>query len=431
MENLAENQLSRLVAHRLDGFDAGPGAVYPNYHGFALNNIPAAACHWLGVPLFGDPPLDDEILALHPRTYRHVILLVIDGLGWDMLAETLARASTEDGYAVWPEIAERGALVPLTSISPSTTAAALTTFWTGRAPGAHGVMAYEVWLKEYGVIANMILQSPASFRGDVGSLQRAGFDPQTFLPAPTLGPHLARHGVQLAAFQHRSIARSGLSTMLLPGVDVHPFHSLSDLFVSLEAMLDARSNERGFTYIYWGELDEHAHRFGPRDRRVSLELASFSRQLETFLERRRPATGGDTLLLITADHGHLPTPRRPQYELRSHPDLLDCLVMIPSGEARLPFVYLRPGAEERFLRYLEHTWPGEFLAVPSAQAARSGLFGPGESYRRTADRIGDYLVIPQGEAYWWFGSHDNLLLGRHGGLSRTEMLVPFLSLEIS
>lgn len=426
MRNLVPMLLPRLEAHRLDGLDAGPEALYPFYHGYSLANIPSSICHWLGIPGFGTPALAADIVDLYPQKFQHVILCVVDGMGLNTLQHTLELAQMNLDYAAWAEIAREGALAPLTSIAPSTTAAALTTFWTGRPPAEHGVMAYEVWLKEYGLIANMILHSPTSYIGELDSLRRAGFHPESFLPVPTLGTHLASHGVRAYGFQHHTIAHSGLSAMLMNGVEINPFRSLSDLWVSLSALLDATHAEQNYIYIYWGDLDEHSHRFGPDDPRVALELAAFSRQLAYFLRERRARNRQDTLLLVTADHGHISTPRRADYELRRHPRLLDCLVMMPSGEARFPFVYLRPGREEAFLRYLEETWPGQFLPIPSTQALASGLFG-GSPYDRVPDRIGDYVIIPQGDAYWWFGSRDNPLLGRHGGLSRTEMLVPFLS----
>lgn len=430
MQNLLPVLLPRIESARLAGLDTGAGTIAPQYDGCALNNLPGSICRWLGAPAFGDRPLVNEILDQHGQVFQHVILLLVDGMGLNTLEGVLQRADHERDLAVWGEIASQGALAPLTSIVPSTTSAALTTLWTGRAPAAHGVVGYEVWLKEYGMIANMILHAPASYAGDVGSLSRAGFDPQTFLPTPTLGPHLKASGVQVNAFQHHSIVRSGLSTMLMTGVDVQPFRSLGDLWVSLQALLDSQADQRSYTYIYWGDLDEHEHRYGTADARVALEFANFSRQLGYFVRQHKSRARGDTLLLITADHGHLDTPRQARYELRGHPDLQECLVMSPSGEARLPFAFLRPGREEQFLRYLEAAWPGEFLAVPSAQAVEAGLFGSSERYSRLIERIGDYVVIPQGSAYWWFAARDNPLLGRHGGMSRTEMLVPLLSLVL-
>ena len=432
MRDLVPVLLPRIESHRLNGLNAGPEAIYPYYDGLSLANLPASVCHWLGVPPLagpsgGAPALVSEILDLFPRSFQHVILLVVDGMGLNTLQEALRLAGPDGDYAAWAGLAGEGVLAPLTSVVPSTTAAALTSLWTGAAPANHGIVGYEVWLKEYGMIANMIFQSPASFTGDVGSLQRAGFDARTFLPVPTLGPHLVQNGVRPYAFQHQSIARSGLSTMLFPGVDVNPFKSLSDLWVTLEGLLESGGKERNYIYIYWGELDEHSHRFGPGDPRVSLELASFSHQMAYIIRALRARGRGDTLLLVTADHGHIFTPRQAEYELRNHPRLLDMLVMLPSGEARLPFAYLRPGQDAAFLDYLETTWRGQFLAAPSQQAIQSGLFGARGRYERLPERVGDYVIFPQAPAYWWFGSRDNPLLGRHGGLSRTEMLIPLVA----
>lgn len=428
MRDLLPTLLPRIERHRLNGLDAGPDTIYPYYDGLSLVNIPASVCHWLGAPANNSArPLTADILELYPRTFQHVILLVVDGMGLNTMQQALRLAESDADYAVWGDLAADGALAPLTSIVPSTTAAALTSLWTGVAPAAHGVVGYEVWLKEYGMIANMIYHSPASFTGDIGSLQKSGFDPKNFLPTPTLGPHLVRQGVKPYAFQHMAIARSGLSTMLQPGVEVMPFRSQSDLWVTLDTLLDSTENERNYMYIYWGDLDEHSHRFGPQDPRVSLELTSFSRQLAYIIRKRRARGRQDTLLLVTADHGHIFTPQQPEYELRNHPALNDMLVMLPSGEARLPFAYLRPGREADFQSYLQTAWDGQFLAAPSQLAIQAGLFGEGEVYARLPERVGDFVILPRAPAYWWFGSRDNPLLGRHGGLSRVEMLTPLLS----
>ena len=104
-------------------------------------------------------------------------------------------------------LVRRGTLGALTSVVPSTTSAALTSLWTGRSPAEHGVLGYEVFLKEYGLVANMITHAPASYEGEVGSLQHAGFDPESFLPVPTIGPHLAAAGIESHAFLHAKDCR--------------------------------------------------------------------------------------------------------------------------------------------------------------------------------------------------------------------------------
>jgi hypothetical protein len=441
MRNLVPQLLPLLESHRLDGLDAGPQAVYPLYEGFSLANLPASICHWLGIPGAGMPALDGSILDLWQQSFQNVILLVIDGMGLNTFELALRRATEEASLSVWGEMANAGAgknasvtastesaLVALTSMCPSTTSTVLTTLWTGCTPAQHGVLGYEMWLKEYNLIANMILHSPASYTNDPGSLRRAGFDPQTFLSVPVIGPHLAAHGVRPYAFLHHTIAKSGLSTMLLAGAESIPFRSLSDLWVSLDHLLETKRAEQKYIYLYWADLDEHSHRYGPQDERVAQELEAFSLHLGHFIRQQRAHARGNTLLLITADHGHISTPPHPDFDLRRHAELQRCLVMSPSGEARLPLVFLRNGYAAQFLEYIQKTWQGQFRAIPSAQAIAAGLFGPGNRDARLPDRAGDYVVLPQENAYWWFGQQDNLLLGRHGGLTRTEMIVPLFSM---
>jgi len=416
--------LSPLENHRLEGLDAGKTAIYPFYEGRSICSLPSSICHWLGVPGLGFPPLMEDLLGSISGTFQHVILVVVDALGWNQWLQMLKNPDEM-------EICALELMAPITSIAPSTTAAALTTLWTGMPPAVHGVVGYEVWLKEFGVVANMILHSAASFVGDVGGLRRAGFQPETFLPVPTLGTHLMAHGVHPYAFQPLAISRSGLSTMLMSQTQVVPYQNLSDLWVSLEKTLIQREDEKVFSYVYWGDLDELSHRFGPQDERIPLEFALFSRMFARFYTRMHQCKHPRTLYLLTADHGQVSTPPAVEYDLREHPQLMDCLALPPTGESRMTYLFVHPGKEQFLMDYVEQTWPGCFIMLPAAQVIASGLLGSGSMHPRLNDRMGDWIVFPQKSgAYWWWANKENLLNGRHGGLTRDEMLVPLLGLEI-
>ena len=305
MPDLSPSLLPRLRAHRLPDLDLGEDVLYPNYGGYSLLNLPSGICRLLKIPAWGAPPLADEYLAACGPEVRRVILLVMDGLGWEMLTRYLQLGLGRAWAGRLPE----AAFGPLTSISPSTTSAALTTLWTGASPAEHGIVGYEVWLREYGVVANMILHAPMSFAGDIGGLRRAGFQPEIFLPSPVLSPHLLSYGVQPYAFMHASIARSGLSSMHLREATVVPFRNPGDLWVSLRDLLNERPRERQYVYAYWGDLDELSHRYGPDDERVGLEFDAFSAVFEqAFLKGLTPEARRDTLLILTADHGFVSHP---------------------------------------------------------------------------------------------------------------------------
>jgi len=430
MPNLVSSILPKLEAHRLPNLDTGLRTFHPYYEGYSLANIPASVCHWLGAPPFGIQPLANEILGAFPGPFQHVILLLVDGLGLNRFRQILRAGKEQNGRAdLWNRLMAEATLLPLTSIVPSTTTAALTTLWTGRTPAEHGVVGYEMWLKEYNLSANMITHAPASFQGEVGSLRKAGFDPATFLPSPTLGPHLAANGVQTYAFQHMSIAHSGLSTMLLPQAHVYPYRTLSDLWVTLPAHQKSHAGERMYTYIYWGELDELSHRFGPDNERTELEFANFTYLVGHFLNELKGGRG-ETLFLMTADHGHLYTPKYATFDLRSHPELASCLHMLPSGESRFAYLFIKPGREQKIRDYLEQALPGRFVLLASETVRQAGLLGSGRPHPGLADRMGDYVLIAQDEAYLWWAEKENPMLGRHGGLSPIEMQIPLFGMVI-
>jgi predicted AlkP superfamily pyrophosphatase or phosphodiesterase len=424
MPDLTSALLPRLLSHRLPGLDLGGRYVYPHYSGYSLLNLTASICQALGAPLPGAVPLEADALPASGKTFRKVVLLVVDGLGLEAFRRHLGTSGS-----VWAELLPGAALAPLTSLAPSTTSAVLTTLWTGASPLQHGIIGYEVWLREYGIVANMIVHAAATASGDVGSLKRSGFAPETFLPVTQLGIHLAAQGVKVHAWMPAALARSGLSTMQMAQAHIYPYRTISDLWISLADRLAEPTEERLYAYAYWPDLDTLSHVFGPQDDRLNADLELFSYAARRyFFDRLGPDGLKDTLFLLTADHGMISTIPQPHYDLRNHPHLAEMLHLQPTGETRLAYLYPRPGSEGEVQEYMEKAWPREFDFVHTRQAVASGLFGPGEATPTVLSRIGDLIAIARGQSYLWWANKENHLYGRHGGLSPEEMLVPLFSL---
>jgi hypothetical protein len=423
--------LSFLQNHRLPGLDLGDKAVYPAYQGYSILNIPASLCHFLGILAMGQKTgagsLGPEILSPLESDYQRVILVLMDALAFHRLERWM-----QDGTApIWKQLSRDGLLSPLTSIVPSTTSAALTSLWTGRPAAAHGITGYEMWLKEYGVVANTILHTPSAFQNDADGLERAGFKAEEFLSTPTLGPHLTSQGVKPYILMHKSIAHSGLSRMLFQGTDFQAFYSAADLWINLRYLLDSKPGEKLYAWVYWSEVDHFGHIYGPDDERTAAEFSNFSLAFERlFLSHLSPAARHKTLLILTADHGQITTPSNPHYELRNHPNFLRRLHMYPTGENRLAYLYVRPGQYEAVREYIERVWPNQFILLESAYALEKGLFGPGDVHVSLFDRLGDLCILARQDAYLWWAAKDNPLAGRHGGMSSDEMLVPFLAVPL-
>ena len=428
MPDLTPRLLPQLEAHRIPELDLPAEFIQPKYDGGSILNLPATLCRLFDVPELGSAgPLDDALLsplADMAEGADRVVMVLMDALALHRL-----RSWIEDGTApLWDRLAGEGFLAPLTSILPSTTSTALPTLWSGLSPAEHGMVGYELWLREYGVVANMITHSP--FRVP-GRLEEAGFDPATALPGPTLGARLAEGGVKSYAFQHYTIANSGLSRLFLKDSEVKPFGSAAELMTNLKALLETGEGGKRFVGVYWGGVDHLSHVYGPDDARPALEFVHFSRALEDFLiDRLSPETRRRTLLLLAADHGQIHTPKDPFYDLGSHGSLARRLQMHPTGENRLAYFYIRPGQAEAVREYLDRTFMGRFVQFDPGFAIEKGLFGPGAPHPRVRDRMGDLAAAPLGDAYLWWGDEESPIFGRHGGMMPEEMLVPFVAVRL-
>jgi hypothetical protein len=426
MNDLTQKYISDLLDYKIKNLDLGRDALHPAYENQSLLNVPSTLCDWFSAPSLPHPTLGLTELNDLADGCQQIILVLIDAVSHKRFQEWISRIDLEFQSAL-----QDSYLFPLTSIVPSTTCTVLTTLWTGRTPAEHGILGYELFLREYGLIANMITHSPASFEGRSGLLYQAGFQPETALPVPTLGTHLSKAGVEVFALLSSQIHNSGLSRMYYPSVDTYGFRTQTDLWIQVRHLAEMKLTKPRLIWVYYGIVDNYSHLYGPDSEQAEAEFISFLNTMyRIFLSKHLGNTHQKTLLMVLSDHGQLHTPKNPHYDLSNHPTLIDRLHMPPTGENRLAYLYPRPGQSEAVQEYIASTWPGMFQIIPASHALENGLFGPGEPTREARSRIGDYLVISQGDAYLWWSPKPNPLLGRHGGLSEEEMVVPLLAMRL-
>jgi hypothetical protein len=427
MTDLSPQILPLIKQHKIKDLPLVEDFIHPYYEGFSLVNIPGTVAKLLGAPGFGKPPLDESIIGHLEESYEKVVLLLVDAMGYDLFQ----KMKEPNRNLIWGRYSDQAVYSPITSICPSTTASALSTLWTGEGPATHGIIGYEMWAKEYGMIINNILHSAASARGDTGGLSRSGFDPNAFIRKPLLGSYLRAHGIQPTTFIHSRIANSGLSVMQMEDVNLRTFVDEADLCISLADYINSNRGVREYIYVYYSDVDTLMHRYSADNKRVSLQFEAFSSLFERALMDNLSASAAeDVLLILLADHGSIATPVYPRYDLANHPELVDMLVMQPTCENRLAFFYIKPGKIDAVTAYFERTWPGEFDLLDPDAALESGLFGEPPFNKNARDRLGNLIAAAKGDAYLWWAPKPNPMAGRHGGLSAGEMIVPFYALPM-
>ncbi len=324
---------------------------------------------------------------------RQVVLLVVDGLGWEQLAERPGRAPTLDSAAK----------VALTSVAPSTTAAALTSLTTGLAPAAHGVVGYR--LQHDGEVLNVLAWRLG--RRDA----RQSLPPATLQPNPTFPGDGPTPVVSRAEY-----AQTGFTAAHLGSAALHGWSTPSGLTVEVSRLVAAGAP---FVYAYYDGIDRVAHARGLGEH-YDAELAFVDRLVGDLLE----ALGSGVALVVTADHGQVDV--GPSVEVLG-PELMEGVTLV-SGEGRFRWLHLRPGAAEDAAAAATDLYGHLAWVRTRQQMIEEGWLG-GEPVPAVADRLGDVALVPF-EPIAFLDPADTLelrLVARHGSLTAAEMLVPLLA----
>ncbi len=209
---------------------------------------------------------------------RQVVLLVLDGLGWEQLQGFAASAPTL--------AAATGG--PITSVVPTTTATALTSLTTGTTPSAHGIVGYRLRVDGDGPPGEVM--NVLRWRTSRGDMRRT-------LPPPRFQPVAPFGGRAVPAVTRSEFASTGFTAAHLTGVRLFGWSVPSALVVNVRRLLGAGEP---FVYAYYDGLDKVAHEHGLGDHYIQ-ELGAVDRLVADLLGVLPPGA----VLAVTSDHGQV------------------------------------------------------------------------------------------------------------------------------
>lgn len=409
--------------------EARPGeVVLPWYAGRSLANAPAALAQALGLTLPGAvAPLERPYLEPLGEGLTQLICVLVDALGYRQLQRQLVQRPG----SVWERLARDGALLPFTSVFPSTTATALASLLTGVEPLAHGLLGYELWLREHGVLAQMLQLKPA-LGPDQASLLDWGFRPEAFIPAPGLGTALSAQDVTTVAVNYQEYQHSALSRMLYRGFDrLVGYRDVAEMWRRTAQQVASRPTHKRLILVYWGNIDAAIHTHGSADGVWETQFDSLTRAFEEHLlnaltAQQRQRTG----LVLCADHGWVDAPVEAAHDTETDPVLTEELLIPYSGEARAAYLHLRRGPCPEALAALRAALGDGYHVVEMERAVAAGLFGRARPAPESLARLGHALAIARGQRYLDRLGKRFKIRGRHGGLSPQEMLIPWLAVRL-
>lgn len=317
------------------------------------------------------------------------VLLVLDGLGWLQLQERGDIAPVMSSMSAQP----------LTTVAPSTTAAALTSIVTGLPPSEHGVVGYEM------VIGDEFLNS-LSWRTPSGDA-RQSIRPDQVQPYPGF------LGKSPPVLTKREFRRTGFTDAHLRDGRFDGWVAASSLVAGILGHVKAGEP---FVYAYYDGIDKVSHADG-LETAFDLEIGFVDQMVLTLLDRLPQ----NTTLLVTADHG--------QVHVGDGVKAIDSSILAEitafSGEGR--FRWLHSDHPESLLEICEDLYGHEAWVCRREQILDERWLGPAMS-AEVASRLGDVAIIARDLVAYEHPSRPRSfdLIGRHGGLTEAEMLVPLL-----
>jgi hypothetical protein len=383
----------------------------PDYRGGSVVNLMRSIERALGARPCEDALAYPASQALPARAFsgaRNVVLLVIDGLGYDYLVN----AGT--GSALRQHLKAR-----LTSVFPSTTTTAVTSFLTGVGPQQHALTGWHMWLRELACVAATLRFRP---RHGGEPLSKAGIAPQSVFTSEPMFDRLAAKSFVVSPDK---IIDSDYNVAHCGAAERRAYKDLPGLFSALAEIVRGGSR-RQFIHAYTYDFDAAAHSFGS----ASPELQSTFRRIDAAFARfLDQAAGSDTLVVAVADHGFIDSPKPACIELADHPQLAETLMLPLCGERRVVYCYVQSGQEGAFEHYVQTRLDRCASLYRSADLIAQGWFGLGRSHPRLAERIGHYTLVMKDDYTikdWILGEQRHLTLGVHGGVSAAEMHVPLI-----
>lgn len=364
--------------------DIGPVGNASARDGTTIADVAASAAASLGLTGFADR------LGLGPA--QHVVICLVDGLGWHQLQDHRDRA---------PTLARLEARA-IGTVFPSTTPTALASLGTGLLPGAHGLVGGSFWLPE----ASAVL-APLKWKAEP--------HPLAVQPEPTVFERAERHGVQVTTVAPAAYATSGLTRAALRGGAYRPAEDVATRV--REVMTATAGNGPTLTYVYWAELDRVGHDAGIGS---GPWLAALSR-VDDLVRRLSDALPGQAALVVTSDHGMVNCDTR--IDIEGEPDLIADIRCL-AGEPRARHAYASAGRQAAVAERWRQRLAGQAQVLTRDQVIADGLIGPAEDW--VAERIGDVVAI----------AHDDVALvssvdrrvsslrGQHGGLTEAEVAIP-------
>ena len=311
------------------------GIKYPDYKNSILNLINSVLKHYGLKYNHSTLPYIDELLG---KNYKNIAIMVFDAMGIEILEKNLPVDSFLRNHLV----------NEITSVFPPTTVAATTTIESGLSPMEHGWLGWSLHFDEINENINIFLNNNEN--GEVVTNYHVA---NSYIPYKNVIDKISETG------RAKGNSKSPFGT--------YHVDSLDELCQDVKTLCS--NGDNNYMYVYWPEPDSTMHVTGCYSKKSKTILEEINSKVEELSKELK-----DTLLIITADHGHIDGRSK---LILDYPDLLSTLKYLPSIEPRALAFFIKDGMEEKFVYEFNKEFKDDFLLLSKLEIIEQEIFGNG------------------------------------------------------
>lgn len=328
---------------------------------------------------------------LNQKKYKNIVVILFDGMGSEIIKNNLRKNS----FLI------KNMKKEIFSVVPSTTTAATTSILSGLTPKEHGWLGWDMYIKSEDKIVTM-------FKNKIKD---------TDIEA-------AYYNVAKKYFSYKTIIESinenpKYYSSLLSPYENDKYNDINDMLKKIRKSLNKK--EKNYIYAYYDIPDTIMHKEGTNSKEIKENLKLINNKVKEFSKTLK-----DTLLIITADHGHK---NCNEIVLEEYPDLFDTLDGNVWLEGRMCTFKIKHNREKEFVKLFKKYFDKDFILKTKKQIIDKNIFGIGTENKYFVDSLGDYFALGVGNKYFRYKKTDKVKKSTHAGFTIDEMKVPLIIVD--
>lgn len=342
--------------------------------------------------------------------FQNVVLFVVDALWYERIKT----------YGKWSFL-ERNCIWKSTSVFPSTTSTAVTSFLTWVSWQDHCILWRNMWLKEISAITQILPRRTKIWKFPLQGVLK----PEDAFVQPNFFSETSK---DIFVVTHKNYGVSNYNSYYNKDSKILYYEELHECFRQVSEAVNYNENKK-YIYSYWAMFDDSCHTNWIDSGKTLDHFKDIDHQ---FKRLSKSLEWTNTVILVTADHWQINVPQDKKIILNNdHPSLLEMLFIPLAWDSRCQYCFVRGWKHREFREYIEKNLSYACEIFDKDEIIEKRIYWIWKPSKKFLERIWDFVIIAK-ENYAlyditsWKIDED---IWHHGWMTKEEIFVPIIKIS--